>query len=134
MKHFIANRSQSEFQALCRHLLTHISAYVGLNSEDELQGVYEEDLSSLESATMLLETFAFDSETARLSLAKEEKLDTLLSFAETRELPRAFAACADQSSIEEWSKIYEECKAAVGKCVVGIASESACLAAINFFV
>lgn len=83
---------------------------------------------------MLLETFAFDSETTRLLLAKEEKLDNLLSFAETREFPKAFAACADQSSIEEWSKIYEECKAAVGKCVVGIASEFPCLTAVAFVV
>lgn len=105
-----------------RAFLTLSSEYAGLEDEDELQAVYEEDLSSLESATLLLETFAFDSEAARLLLAQEEKLDVLLSFAETRELPRALAASADQSSVEEWSKIYEECKAAVGKCVVGIAS------------
>ncbi|TIA86662.1 hypothetical protein E3P99_03622 [Wallemia hederae] len=98
-------------------------AYAGLESEDELQGVYEEDLASLESATMLLETFAFDSEAARLLLANSDKLDTLLSFAESRELPRALEACADESTMEEWSKIYNECKTAVGKCVVGIASE-----------
>ncbi|TIB16116.1 hypothetical protein E3P92_01417 [Wallemia ichthyophaga] len=118
----------TEVDALCSWVEAFYSQsiedeYAGLEDEDELQAVYEEDLSSLESATLLLETFAFDSEAARLLLAQEEKLDVLLSFAETRELPRALAASADQSSVEEWSKIYEECKAAVGKCVVGIASE-----------
>ena len=103
--------------------LTFDRPYAGLDSEDELQGVYEEDLASLESATMLLETFAFDSEAARLLLASSDKLDTLLSFAESRELPRALEACADETTMEEWSKIYNECNTAVGKCVVGIASE-----------
>ncbi|TIC18904.1 ARM repeat-containing protein [Wallemia mellicola] len=97
--------------------------YTGLDQDDELQGVYEEDLSSLESATMLLETFAFDSETVRLCLADQSKLDVLLAFAETNELPRAYLESADNATIDEWSKIYEECKSAVGKCIVGISSE-----------
>lgn len=97
--------------------------YTGLDQTDELQGVYEEDLSSLESATMLLETFAFDSETIRLCLADKSRLIVLLAFAETNELPRAYLESADNTTIDEWSKIYEECKSAVGKCIVGISSE-----------
>lgn len=102
--------------------LTIRRTYTGLDQTDELQGVYEEDLSSLESATMLLETFAFDSETIRLCLADKSRLNVLLAFAETNELPRAYLESADSTTIDEWSKIYEECKSAVGKCIVGISS------------
>lgn len=117
------NDTITKYVVVNKHaLLTIGRTYTGLDQDDELQGVYEEDLSSLESATMLLETFAFDSERVRLCLADQSRLDVLLSFAETNELPRAYLESADNTTVDEWSKIFEECKSAVGKCIVGISS------------
>ena len=90
--------------------------------DEDLQEIRDEDLSSLESAAMLLETFSFDSEDTRLILATNERLDMLIKFTETSKLPEVYICGVEQETLEERVKIFEECKGAIGKCIVGIAS------------